>query len=563
MAKAYSYLRFSSAAQAEGDSLRRQLKAAMEWSAANPEVELDTSLRDLGVSAFRGEHRVRGALSAFLTRIEKGEIERGSYFLIESFDRLSRENETVAINLLTSITLKGIKVVTLIDGATYDEKSDAMDLMRAIIVMSRAHEENKARGAKLAAAWADKKHRARETGEILSRRGPAWTRFNDATGRFDLIPERAIVIRRIFKEAADGLGGSAIASRLNADGIEPFVETSDGWHPGYVLTILKSRSTVGWYQPTNWSKAAGERAVRSPDGEAIPGYYPAVIDEALFNRVQSVIAQRNKRGGGRGRRGKTFPNILLGLGRCEDCSGTLILGSRHNSTVVRHFRCYQASRKHRCDNRRKYLCQTVEDDLAIFLTRARVEASEVTRDETDLRVRIDALADLNVRIAQLVDQAERGVPFIEDRLRQRQIELVALEREIAELRKSVAAGATRSRASAFSEAVEWVMTLDDATGDDLYRKRAKANALLNDALDWVMPIEGGLYAGAGTQAWFLQGDVVGKFEIDASLEITRENLEAERGPLPEGWEIGEPIPAVIVAHLEPTIEGSWMKMRGA
>ena len=133
--KAYSYMRFSSAAQREGDSLRRQLQAARDWADARPEVELDTTTRDLGVSAYKGEHRVRGALASFLKRIEQGDIPTGSYFLIESFDRLSRETEMVAVNLLTSITLAGIKVVTLVDGHEYHAGSDAMDIMRAVIVM--------------------------------------------------------------------------------------------------------------------------------------------------------------------------------------------------------------------------------------------------------------------------------------------------------------------------------------------------------------------------------------------------------------------------------------------
>lgn len=100
--KAFSYLRFSSAAQAAGDSLRRQLALAEEWAAKHPEIELDTTTRDLGVSAYKGEHRVKGALAAFLKRVEQGQIPPGSFLLIEAFDRLSRENETVAINLLTA-----------------------------------------------------------------------------------------------------------------------------------------------------------------------------------------------------------------------------------------------------------------------------------------------------------------------------------------------------------------------------------------------------------------------------------------------------------------------------
>ena len=124
MTVAYSYLRYSSKAQRLSHSLKRQLEAAELWAAKRPDVILDTTTRDLGVSAFKGEHRVRGALSSFLDRIKTGQIAPGSYLLVETFDRLSRESEMVAVNLLSSIVLAGVRVVTLRDGHEYHEGSD-------------------------------------------------------------------------------------------------------------------------------------------------------------------------------------------------------------------------------------------------------------------------------------------------------------------------------------------------------------------------------------------------------------------------------------------------------
>jgi DNA invertase Pin-like site-specific DNA recombinase len=78
---AYSYVRFSTAEQAKGDSLRRQTEAAARWCQRNG-VRLDTSLtlHDLGKSAFLGEHRKnpdRNALAAFLKMVERGQVARG------------------------------------------------------------------------------------------------------------------------------------------------------------------------------------------------------------------------------------------------------------------------------------------------------------------------------------------------------------------------------------------------------------------------------------------------------------------------------------------------------
>jgi DNA invertase Pin-like site-specific DNA recombinase len=91
-AKAYSYLRLSSDVQIRGDGLRRQLQASREYAAVNglDLVEKD-QLRDLGVSAFRGLNATDGALAGFLAAVSDKRVEPGSYLLIESLDRLSRQ----------------------------------------------------------------------------------------------------------------------------------------------------------------------------------------------------------------------------------------------------------------------------------------------------------------------------------------------------------------------------------------------------------------------------------------------------------------------------------------
>src|ERR1700722_13018233 len=89
---AFSYLRFSTPEQASGDSRRRQLAMAEEY-AADHHLKLDRQLsfRDLGVSAFHGENARDGALRAFLEAIEHNLVPKGSFLLVESLDRLSRD----------------------------------------------------------------------------------------------------------------------------------------------------------------------------------------------------------------------------------------------------------------------------------------------------------------------------------------------------------------------------------------------------------------------------------------------------------------------------------------
>src|SRR5262245_22307079 len=116
-ALAYSYVRWSSSKQAEGDSLRRQTEATRDWCKRN-HVVLDKSLNllDAGKSAYTGTHRSnpdRHALALFLKMVEDGRVPEGSYLIIENLDRLSREHIRPALTLFLNLIEAGIRVVQL------------------------------------------------------------------------------------------------------------------------------------------------------------------------------------------------------------------------------------------------------------------------------------------------------------------------------------------------------------------------------------------------------------------------------------------------------------------
>ncbi|SFM30692.1 recombinase family protein [Methylobacterium pseudosasicola] len=120
MPVAYSYIRMSRPEQLRGDSLRRQLEAARKWAVGRG-IELDEGLRDIGVSAYRGKNRTEGALGAFLSMVEDGRVARGSYLVMESLDRLSREAVVEALPRFMDIVNAGVTIVTLIDGQEYSK----------------------------------------------------------------------------------------------------------------------------------------------------------------------------------------------------------------------------------------------------------------------------------------------------------------------------------------------------------------------------------------------------------------------------------------------------------
>ena len=121
MTTAFSYVRFSSAEQAKGDSLRRQTERASEYCLRRGWTLDDTlALRDLGVSAFRGKNAAVGNLRTFLDAIKSGKVVPSSVLLVESFDRISRQGIDEGYDLIKSILKAGVHIVTLSPERKFD-----------------------------------------------------------------------------------------------------------------------------------------------------------------------------------------------------------------------------------------------------------------------------------------------------------------------------------------------------------------------------------------------------------------------------------------------------------
>jgi DNA invertase Pin-like site-specific DNA recombinase len=304
---AYSYIRFSHPDQAKGDSLRRQTEQRDAWLKRNG-VVLDTSLsmEDRGVSGFTGEHRTnadRHALAAFLELVKQGRIAKGSYLIVESLDRLSREHIRPALTLLLNLIDAGVRVVQLLPvEAVYDDAVEPMQLMMAIMELSRGNSESAMKSARVGGAWREKKRRAATNGEPLTARTPAWLRLVD--GRWEVIEDAANTVRQIYRWVVDGYGIGVITKRLNTERIPP-IGRADYWARSYVAKLVTNRAVIGEYQPFT-----GRGGKRRPDGKPIPGYYPPIVEEQTWYAARAAMTNRR---GKAGRPAKHTVNLFANL----------------------------------------------------------------------------------------------------------------------------------------------------------------------------------------------------------------------------------------------------------
>lgn len=222
MPKAISYVRFSTKGQSVGDSTRRQSKYISDWLKRNPQYELDQNMRfqDLGISGYSGANARSGAFGEFLAAVESGYIEAGTVLLVESLDRVSRQDIDAAGEQLRKILRAGVEVVTLVDNEWYTKESlkDSLSMIKALLVMERAHEESRIKAERVRAAWASKRSQAASTGKIMSRRCVAWLRVSEDGQRFEQIPDNVRAVQRVFQLRLEGLSHVKIARQMNSEG---------------------------------------------------------------------------------------------------------------------------------------------------------------------------------------------------------------------------------------------------------------------------------------------------------------------------------------------------------
>jgi DNA invertase Pin-like site-specific DNA recombinase len=326
MPKLYSYTRFSTPEQAEGDSERRQTEAAAKF-AADRGLELDSNLKiaDLGVSAYRGANLSADAgLGKFMEAVREGLVEPGSMLLLESLDRFSRAEPVDVQHELTGLIRAGIEIATLNDGRVYSRDSLARDnglgLMISLMVAIRAHEESRIKGERVAAAWAEKRRKVR-AGESarLTMRAPAWLQWNAKVGSWEIVEPKARIVRQIFQLTLEGTGEHKIAERLNLEGISP-LGRAQRWHRSSVSKILRNKAVIGELIPGHIEFQGGKR-LRVLE-EPIPGAFPAIISKADWDAVRSLKDGHAPASRGRGA-ARPLANLLAGLARCPRCGSAM------------------------------------------------------------------------------------------------------------------------------------------------------------------------------------------------------------------------------------------------
>jgi DNA invertase Pin-like site-specific DNA recombinase len=300
-----------------GSGISRQLENTRSYC-ERKNLELKEDLRDVGLSGYKGHNVSRGQLGEFLDGIREGTIDRNVVLVVESLDRLSRQNPLQAFTQFVEILNYGIELHTLSDQQVYTKETVTQNqslLFVSIGSMMRAHEESSIKSQRLESAWKRKREQTSE-GKTLTRLVPGWISV-DEHNKMHLIPEHAETVRSIFKMSIEeNLGYLQITRHLN-EKIDSFPKitpiwktknTSETWGSSFVVKILNTPNVYG--------------AIETKHG-LIENYYPPVISKAEFSLHQEK--QRNRLSKKRGRKGIRQTNLFQGLIKCGCCGSNVKL----------------------------------------------------------------------------------------------------------------------------------------------------------------------------------------------------------------------------------------------
>jgi len=183
--------------------------------------------------------------------------------------------------------------------------SDSSVLIRLVLELDTAHAYSERLSRRM--LQAHEQGRKRQAKGEISRAGwaPEWIDLVDAHGR--VIPSsasreakaagvqwqlngKAALVQRVIELAEQGLGQTAIAQKLNAEGIPPLrarrakagggSSTAPVWNPGQVAHLIQSPSV------------AGGRELKRRTGDITWDYYPAVIPRPRWEALRLLLSKR-------------------------------------------------------------------------------------------------------------------------------------------------------------------------------------------------------------------------------------------------------------------------------
>ena len=431
--------------------------------------------------ALSGATMNRPGLKALMDDARAGTID---VLVTEALDRLSRDQEDIA-GIFKRLTAWQVAIVTLGEGTISELHVGLKGTMNALFLKDLA--------AKSLRGQIGKAREGKAAGgipfgyEVVREIGPDGELIR---GNRRIVPEKAEVIRRIYREFAAGRSTVAIAKGLNADCIP--APRGGLWNPSTIqghrkrgVGLLTNPLYIGRQvfnrhafvrDPDSGSRRARPKDKKDWIETDVPDL--AIVDKALWQAVQERIAATPVRE--RPETHRRPKRLFSGLIECGICGGNITIAWKDR------YGCPNARQKGNCHNNRTMPAPAIErlvldglrdklldgDLIQTFVTEFHAELQRHQKDrKRQQRASIKERTSLERKIERLVDAIADGtageIPSITNKLRELEARVRQLPPEAETMDMPVewhpsAAGLYRQKVANLQES----LNADDLTRDE-------------------------------------------------------------------------------------------------
>jgi site-specific DNA recombinase len=366
------YTRVSSRNQAEADysSLETQRERLEAYCQSQEDYTVYRVYEDGGYSA---DSLDRPALKEMLRDIRDGKL---NAILVYKIDRLTRSVKDFHL-LMDVFDRSGVKFVAVTQ--SLDTQNPMGRLLRNVLLDFAQFEREMT-----ADRTRDKMYQRAQKG--LWNGGHAPYGYRAENKRLMVNPDEAVRVRFMFERFADKPSLARLRDELHRR---------------------------GWYTRSNrrWSKTAVDQILRNPiycglvrfNGQRFQGEQKAVIEEGLFNRVQSV---RRDCSHSSTKMSRVF--LLKGLIRCSECGSWMTphyTQKRHKDGSVYRIAYYRCTKTMHFDNTVCSIKHINADQVENLVVE---KLSELSQNEAYLKMTVEELnADLSRKVEPLEKESER------------------------------------------------------------------------------------------------------------------------------------------------------------
>lgn len=350
----------------EQNSIGNQKKLCLSFLEHQQNISIFNIYTDHG---FSGMNYKRPGFIEMYEAIEQGLI---NCVIVKDISRFGREYIATSEFLQRTFPQMGVRFISINDD--YDSLQPSADIEGLLLPFKMILNDSYAKDT-------SKKIRSSITakmnaGEFLPSSGsvPYGYLRNPQENTFDVDPEAAPIVRRIFLLRAEGTPFNTIAKLLNTEGIPS---------PGK-LRCLRGVSQSGRFAQSEWIRGTIRKITSDPvylgnrihgkvkrdrlgedktkrdpsEWQVIPGTHMPLISEELYHQVQEVNRMELQRRGELSQRAKPaedFRDLLRGKLFCGDCGGQMIAMKRNQRVTsslspVIFYQCnaYKYSNLKRC-----------------------------------------------------------------------------------------------------------------------------------------------------------------------------------------------------------------------